>query len=184
VSVAALDQDLVARCVAGQRVAWRELHQNHHARVARVLRRLGVPPTEIDDCSQEVFVQVFRYVARFERRADFATWLYRICIGQASRYRRSRLPQLLRWLTASPPEVSTLGPDWSEREAARRVGCALDRLKPADRIALVLYEFEGLSGEQIAQVTASPVATVWRRLHHARRDFEKWLLEGPMEGRA
>jgi RNA polymerase sigma-70 factor (ECF subfamily) len=180
----AADGDLIDRCIAGETQAWRELHRAYHGQVVRLLNRLGLPPAEVEDASQEVFVRVFRALARFEKRADLGTWVYRIVVNEAVRYRRSRVPRLLRWLVPEPPEVAGSGPELSESEAARRVRRALAELTPAHRIALVLYEFEGLSGEQIARVTDSPVATVWRRLHYARREFESWFREGPMEGKS
>ena len=180
----ATDEDLIDRCVAGERQAWRELHRAYHDRVVRLLNRLGLPPAEIEDASQEVFVQVFRALARFEKRADLGTWIYRIAVSQAARYRRSRVPRFLRWLVPEPAEAGHVsGPELSEAEAVRRVRRTLAQLKPAHRTALVLFEFEGLSGEQIAEVTGSPMATVWRRLHYARREFESCFREGPMEGK-
>ena len=180
----ATDDDLIDRCVAGEAQAWRELHRTYHGQVVRLLNRLGLPPAEAEDAAQEVFVQVFRALARFEKRAELGTWIYRIAVGQAGRYRRSRIPRLLRWLVPEPPEATTAretGLD--ETEAAGRVRRALAQLSPAHRIALVLFEFEGLSGEQIAAITGSPTATVWQRLHYARREFESWLREDPMEGK-
>ena len=69
--------DLLDRCVAGDEGAWHELHHEHRPRALSFLRRLGVRPHEVDDACQEVFLQVFRYLDRFERRADFrpATYL-------------------------------------------------------------------------------------------------------------
>lgn len=178
------NDDLIDRCVAGDSQAWRDLHRAYHDQVVRLLNRLGLPPAEIEDASQEVFVQVFRGLAQFERRADLATWVYRIAVNQAGRYRRSRVPRFLRFLVPHPPEAAPVcWPEFSETEAARRARRALDQLKPAHRIALVLFEFEGLSGEQIAKVTGSPMATVWRRLHYARREFESWFRAGPLEGK-
>lgn len=182
---AADDEDLIDRCVAGETQAWRELHRAYHGQVTRVLNRLGLPPAEIEDASQEVFVQVFRALERFEKRADLRTWVYRITVNEARRFGRSRVPRFLRSLVGEPPDATdrVTGPELSETESARQVRRVLAQLKPPHRIALVLYEFEGLSGEQIAQVTGSPLATVWRRLHYARREFEGWFREGPMEGR-
>lgn len=170
---------LLDRCVAGEADAWRALHETYHGVAGAFLRKLGVPDREAEDACQEVFVQVFRYLGRFERRADFKTWLYRLCITEARRVRRrSAVAGLLRWF--SPPETAAMvtvapGAASTDAEAWRVVKAALDGMKPAHRTAFVLYEMEGLSGEQIARIEGCPVATVWRRLHHARKEFEARL---------
>jgi RNA polymerase sigma-70 factor (ECF subfamily) len=175
---------LVDRCVGGDEGAWRALHRDFQPQAARFLRRLGVPPAEADDLCQEVFIQVFRYLPRFQGRADFRTWLFKLCISQANRRRRSRagfwtgLGAIQRW--RAPDLTRTAGPEWSVEEMARRAQQALERMKPAHRQAFVLFELEGLSGEEVARVLDCPVATVWRRLSCARREFEGLVKEGPL----
>jgi RNA polymerase sigma-70 factor, ECF subfamily len=176
----ALPARLVDRCVDGDEDAWRALHRDFQPQAARFLRRLGVPAAEADDLCQEVFIQVFRYLRRFEGRADFRTWLFKLCISQANRRRRSR-----SWLAAfgervSPVSAPMAAPEWSVEEMAHRAQQALDRMKPAHRQAFVLFELEGLSGEEVGRVLNCRVSTVWRRLSYARREFESWVEEGPL----
>jgi RNA polymerase sigma-70 factor (ECF subfamily) len=138
------------------------------------VRRLGVPAAEVDDVCQDVFVQMFRYLASFEHRSDLKTWIYKLCLSQAARLRRrAKLRQAIAWIlrTQAPP-AQTAGHDWSEAEAQRRVHATLALMKEIHRSVFVLYEIEGLSGEEIAQVTGLPHGTVRRRLHDARREFE------------
>ena len=145
---------------------------------------MGVAPDDIDDVCQEVFVQVYRYLATFESRADVRTWLYRICLSQAGRLRRrARVTRLVASLFpkgdmqgAEPSE----GPGISDHEAQRRVRFALDRLGDKHRAVLLLFEVEGLSGEEIAKVMECPVATVWSRLHYARRSFTEAVEDGDL----
>jgi RNA polymerase sigma-70 factor, ECF subfamily len=176
-------QTLVARCEVGDRQAWRELHQRYQPIVASFLRHMGVSPDEIEDASQEVFVQVFRYLARFEERADLKTWIYKLCITQAGRLRRrARVAAALDWvLGARTPAPTGGGLDWSDAEAHRRLAAALDQMKPIHRHVFVLYELEGLSGEEVAAAAGLPSSTVRRRLHHARQEFEA-ALQGLGEG--
>ena len=72
------------------------------------------------------------------------------------------------------------GPEWSVEEMANRAQQALDRMKPAHRQAFVLFELEGLSGEEVGRVLNCRVSTVWRRLSYARREFESFVEEGPL----
>ena len=176
-------RSLVHRCVAGERQAWRELHRRYQPMAASFLSHLGVPPNEREDACQEVFVQVFRYLARFEHRADLKTWIYKLCLSQAGRVRRrAKVAAALRWLLLAPPqEEGAVGHDWNEAEVQRRVQAALGRMKPIHRDVFVLYELEGLSGAEVAEVTGLPFATVRRRLHHARQEFEACIEGEPRE---
>jgi RNA polymerase sigma-70 factor (ECF subfamily) len=164
------DDALVARCVTGDQLAWRDLYGVYYPIAGAFLRKLGVRPDELDDATQEVFVQLFRYLPRFRGEAQLKTWLYKLCLTQARRTRRWRALSgtLQRWFGS---EEATTSLEFSATAARERVEHALDQLNQGERLVLVLYEFEGLSGEEIASIAGCPVATVWRRLHYARPRF-------------
>src|SRR5215472_11472994 len=63
----------------------------HADQVYGALRRFGLDPAEADEVAQEVFVRAWRGLGRFEERARFSTWLYRIAFNEAQR-RLSRRP--------------------------------------------------------------------------------------------
>jgi RNA polymerase sigma-70 factor (ECF subfamily) len=177
---AAVKADLIDRCLAGDRRAWDELHRRSRPQALAFLRRLGVGPREAEDACQEVFLQIVRYLARFERRADFSTWLYKLCISQAGRLRRrSALLRPLSWLGlvegAGPPE-------WSDSRAAALVERALQALGPQHRAVFVLYELEGLPTAEVAAAVGCPGATVRRQLQEARRRFERFVRDEPLGG--
>jgi RNA polymerase sigma-70 factor (ECF subfamily) len=139
---------------------------------------MGISASELDDACQEVFVQIFRYLARFEQRANFRTWLYKLCLSQASRVRRrGRVNQALDWLLGrdSSNRGAAVEPEWSASMTAQRVRQALDQMKPTHKEVFVLFELEGLEGEEIARILHCPHATVRRRLHYARQEFETLL---------
>lgn len=179
-------QTLRSRCIDGEQPAWRVLHAQYHPVARAFLRRLGVPPGDLEDACQDVFVQVFRYLARFEARAEFKTWLYKLCISQAGRVRRRRLlgAALDRVLGNTNP-AATLADEqeWSESEVQRRVHAALASLKEIHRTVFVLFELEGLSGDEIARITRLPLGTVRRRLHDARAGFAAALEQGRLRWR-
>ncbi len=170
--------DLLDRCVAGSPSAWRGLHQRYHRSALSVLRRLGVPPSHLEDACQEVFVDVFRYLPRFRREADFRTWLYRICLSRARvTRRRARMWSLFSRVS---PEVGLepIQQPFDEGQASRQLATAIERLSEAERAVFVLFELEGLSGQDIAEIIQRPQATVFRRLHDARKRFTAVLEEG------
>ena len=172
---------LVSRCVSGDAEAWRSLHRAYHPIAAAFLRKMGVKDGDLEDACQEVFVQMFRYLPTFRGQSELKTWLYRLCITEAGNVRRrfrlaDSVRRLLRRELAARPAVS--GPGLSDEAARRRVEAALATLKEGERTVFVLYEMEGLAGEQIAEIAGCPVATVWRRLHYARRTFQAALAQG------
>jgi RNA polymerase sigma-70 factor, ECF subfamily len=174
-------EQLIQRCVAGEAGAWAELHRQYRPQALAFLRRLGVRPREAEDACQEVFLQIVRYLARFEGRADFRTWLYKLCISQAERLRRSRwrvvLLEPLAWLRRAAPAAEL---PCSPARAVALVEGALGTLSLRQRTVLVLFELEGLPTADIARLLDCPAATVRRQLHEARRAFEAYLREGPL----
>lgn len=167
---------LVSRCVAGDEGAWASLYARHSRTIAHVLRRLGVPPDALDDALQEVFLQAFRSLDGFRGEAAVRTWLYRLAVTQARRSRDKarfarRIRQLLTLEVASDTELC----DGQPGQAERVLHAALERLTVLEREAFVLYELEGQSGAELAAIFGCPEATVYRRLHDARKKFQSFV---------
>ncbi len=177
---ASVEDALVELCQQGNTDAWRTLHRRYYPTVAAFLRRLGVREHDLEDALQEVFLQTFRSLSQFRGDAQLKTWLYRLCITQARRIRRrARVTEALRRaLSLLPPESLTSKPGLCEESARRRVEAALAKLSDTERVVLVLYEMEGVPGKEISQILDCPEATVWRRLHYARRAFRTALGVG------
>ncbi|HSC87391.1 MAG TPA: RNA polymerase sigma factor [Polyangiaceae bacterium] len=175
-SVAALSDAALAQYVEGDDFAWTQLYAVHGQTARSFLRRLGVPSESLDDACQEVFLEVFRYLGRFRGESSFKTWLYRLCITQARRFRRRRhvIDTLGRLLSWEPPSYASSKSLDSDR-AEQLVEGALNQLNEGERLVFVLYELEGASGSEIASVAACPEATVWRRLHYARKKFTEYV---------
>jgi RNA polymerase sigma-70 factor, ECF subfamily len=127
----------------------------------------------------EVFLVAQRRLPEFRGDAKPSTWLFRITdlVVRAQR----RKARMRTWLgrrfaedrdSTSPGSVQ-ISPveDLVERERAALVYRALDALGEKYRSLFVLYELEGLSGEEIAGLTGVKLATVWVRLHRARARF-------------
>jgi RNA polymerase sigma-70 factor, ECF subfamily len=174
---------LVLDCVRGDRSAWRRLHQRYHPVSVAFLRRLGVSEADLEDATQEVFLEMFRYLPRFRGSAELTTWLYRLCITQARRSRRRRrVAQAIQQLLLMTPVESWISsPAFSENLARKRIEDALKQLSEAERSVFVLYEMEGLPGKQIAEILGCKEATLWRRLHYARKRFLEAFEPGQAE---
>jgi RNA polymerase sigma-70 factor (ECF subfamily) len=175
----AREREMVRRCVEGDTTAWRTLYDRHFPDVERLVFSLGIVDAEADDICQEIFVIIYKNLARFRGEARLSTWIYRLATREAIRFARRR--RLVRGLTElfARDKGDTRPADWSESEAGRRhyLRQLLDRLPPERRLALVLYEIEGVPVSEIARISDCAENTVWTRLHRARTELEKLAKE-------
>jgi RNA polymerase sigma-70 factor, ECF subfamily len=154
------------------------LYAEHGESVARWALRLGGPELEAADAVQEVFAIAAERLPYFRGESKIATWLYGITENVVRQTRRRE--RMRRWFLGREKRDVHL-PDTGPSEAIERrqsnalVYRALDRLREPYRSALILFEIEELSGEQIAELKRCKVATVWVWLHRARAQFLEQL---------
>jgi RNA polymerase sigma-70 factor (ECF subfamily) len=173
------ERELVRRCVGGDTAAWRALYARHFPDVERLLWALGIADAEADDLCQEIFLIIYRHLGRFRGEARLSTWIYRLATREAIRFaRKRRLRRALADLFARERRALAVSDGW-EGAAGRRhyLRQLLARLAPERRLALVLYEIEGLPVSEIARIAACAENTVWTRLHRARAELEKIARE-------
>jgi RNA polymerase sigma-70 factor (ECF subfamily) len=154
------------------------IYREHGATVERWAARLGGPEADLKDLVQDTFVLVERYLPRFRDECDLTTWLYRLT--QTAVSRRRRRERRSRWLGASAEPVSldalaspAPGPEehLASKQAQRLVYQVLDGLSERDRSVLILFELEGLSGEEVAGLIGLETRSLWMTLHRARQRF-------------
>jgi RNA polymerase sigma-70 factor (ECF subfamily) len=148
----------------------------------RWVSRLGGPSIDAEDAVQEVFLKVHLLAPSFRPdRARTTTWLYRIT-ENVVRHRR-RKERWRRWLLGDASDVAsrTASPALAADELLARGQTharfyrVLDGMNERYRTVLILFELEGHSGEELAELLGAKTATVWVWLHRARADFLKRL---------
>ena len=145
--------------------------------------RMGGPLVDPEDVAQEVMMVVHARLPEFRHEAQLTTWLFKTTQNIAARHRRRE--RLRRWVFGMPlgyaAELQAHGPsaleEMERREAAAEVYSALDQLAEKYRSIVILFEIEGLSGEEIASLTGLNLATVWVHLHRGRQKFKAHYRE-------
>lgn len=140
--------------------------------------RLGGPLVDAEDVAQEVMMVAHARLPEFTHEAQLTAWLFRTTQNIAARHRRRERRR--RWLCGMPldyaAELQARGPSVLEelerREAAAEIYSALDKLSEKYRSVVILFEIEGLSGEEIAALTSTNLATVWVHLHRGRQKLK------------
>jgi len=174
------ERQLVRRAQKGDKVAFETLVQRHRHRVFAVARGILKRQEDVEDIAQQVFVKAYFSLKRFDQRAAFSTWLYKITVNECWDVLRKRKARPLvyeadfseeqsRQYTAPEREASK-APDASDRMALReQLENMLSQLDKRDRAMLVLKEVEGFSVEEIAESMGLNANTVKVRLFRARR---------------
>lgn len=151
-----------------------EVYREHFRFVWRALRRLGIPESDAQDATQEVFMVVHRKLSDFEGRSQMTTWLFGICLRVVrNRKRKSSNRYEIQDETVAERPDDTANPDaeTERRRGLARLEAILESIDLDQRVVFILFELEGMSGEEIAELLQIPPATVHSRLRLARESF-------------
>jgi RNA polymerase sigma-70 factor, ECF subfamily len=182
------DRELVRRAQGDDKEAYEELVRRHQQRVLAVASGILRRHEDVEDIAQQVFVKAYFSLKRFDGRAAFSTWLYRITLNECwDLLRKKKVRPLLyesdlseeqAQRVASAENSDGAGPDIRQRlETQQRVERLLAGLDERDRLMLMLKEVQGFSIEEIAEVLELNANTVKVRLFRARRRVVKAAKE-------
>lgn len=174
------DRELVRRAQAQDKEAFEELVRRHQHRVFAVAGGILRQREDVEDIAQQVFVKAYFSLKRFDQRAAFSTWLYKITVNECwDLLRKKKVRPLVYESELSEEQARQLGasdagaargPDISDRlQARQRVERLLQGLDERDRTMLILKEVEGFAVEEIAEILDLNANTVKVRLFRARR---------------
>jgi len=148
------DAELMARLAAGDTAALGELAERHQDRILSLSYRVLRDWDKAEDVAQEAFLRVYRSARHYQPKALFTTWLYRIvanlCLDEQRRAARTTAPleEVAPEATAAPQENTA-----EKKEIAELVKAAIDSLPDRQRMAVILHRYDGLTHEQICEVT-------------------------------
>jgi RNA polymerase sigma-70 factor (ECF subfamily) len=174
---------LVNRARLGDDRAFETLVKHYQSRIYNHVARMVQDPSEAEDLAQETFVRAYQALSRFRGESSFQTWLYRIASNlaiDASRRRKRR-----EWQTVSLDEPiaedesplareladstsRTPGEEVASGALKDQVWSAIGELSDKLRPVVILYDLQGLSYDEIAQLLGCPLGTVKSRLFNAR----------------
>lgn len=180
------EQNLIDLALKGDEAAFARLYNRYHNQVYGFCSRLLRGKYDVEDAVQQVFLEAWRSLARFEGRSLFSTWLTKIAIHTCLSFHRKSGRMVLS--TAEGPDIydqvtellwgqSQKYPDeeifLSEKKAM--VNKLLSRMTPKKKVVFMLSDMQGMTAPEISAILKIPDATVRTRLFHARREFCSWI---------
>lgn len=175
---------VLARARQGDSDAFRVLVERHSRNAFRLAHRLTGNEQDAEDVVQESFIRAYRQLGRFESRANFGTWLYRIvanCSVDLIRVRQSRRDQSRAESLDEAADIASNAAPGPERlarsaEIERHVASALSQLSPLERAAFTLRHYEGRSIDEIGRMlglgTSATKHSVFRAVRKLRAALE------------
>ncbi len=167
--------------VAAEPLDFRSIYERWFGEVSRWIRAMGGPEADREDLVQDVFLVVHRRLPDFDGQ-NVAGWLYQIARHRVRDFRRLLWVKHLLFgsvpLSDSLPKGGASPAESLETSEKRRtLERLLAKLNESERAALVLFEIDGYSGEEIAQIQGVPLNTVWARIHKARKKLQAALAK-------
>ena len=173
------DEALMLAYAAGSAGAFEQLYQRHRRKLYAYLGKLCGSAAATDEVFQETWLRVVDARQRYRADAPFGAWLYRIAQRLAIDLLRKTRPQVavdevVTQLVASEPDPAALS---IALEDQARLQAALDELPHEQRAAVLLQSQEGMSLEQIAQISEVGRETIKSRLRYAMNRLRASLVK-------
>jgi len=183
------DAELVKKAQSGDMQAFDQLITKHRAKIYAMILKMVKNDADAWDLSQDAFVKAWHALPKFEARAQFSTWLFRISHNVVYDWMRKRrilsegeLNDEIFDSDRIDPNARTspqqhTRPDEAMVQAERRkqINDAIAKLSPNHREVILLREVQGLDYKEIAEATGATMGTIMSRLHHARKKLQSHL---------
>lgn len=178
---AGADWRVVARVQAGDVAAFDQLIVKYRTRVYATIYHMTSNREDAADLTQDAFIKAFQSINRFHGQSSFFTWLYRIAVNSAlSHIRRNKLRSFFSFdKFHEDAKVAEVIDNLTDRkdverevfvsELQEKLNEAMQKLSIPHRTVVTLFEIDGLSHEEIADIMECSVGTVRSRLHYAKQ---------------
>ncbi len=175
------DFELAQRAAAGDGVAFEELYRRHYRRVYALTLRMMGNPTEAEDMTQDVFLQLFNKVGMFRGDSAFTTWLHRMSVNQVLMHfrKKSTRSELLTDEGETPVQIVQGTANPGAMPVIDRISLerALNELPVGYRTVFVLHDIEGYEHYEVAQMLGIAEGTSKSQLHKARLKLRQLIKQ-------
>ncbi len=171
------EQEAIRQCQAGNSAGLGALFELHHLSVFRtsfgIVRRIDLA----EDVTQQVFIELFTAIKRYDLRRPFPPWLHRIAVHRSLDELRRRKDRDVPIEAAGELPSPSTSPEQAAEESELRANIreALGALEPNHRAAVVLRYYQGFSEAEMAVALGCRRGTVKSRVHYALRRLREIL---------
>lgn len=182
-----MEKQLIKNIVNGDPIAFQNLVEDHQDRVFNTCYGFVHNNEDADDLSQEVFIEVYRSIHKFNLESKISTWIYRIAVNKSLDFIKKQ-KRIKRWgnIIKINTESDALKDEWlghsetpdtelENKERIQIMNNAIEKLAPNQKTAFTLNKYEDLSYKEIAEIMETSVSSVESLLHRAKKNLQKLL---------
>jgi len=177
------EDELIIHSKDGNLDAFNQLVERYQQQVYNIALRMLGSPQDAEDTTQDIFVQAWKAIGSF-RGQNFRAWLFRIASNACTDVIRSKKSRKADSLDAIFPEYNPLpsaieSPEEQvmREEVSQLIARQLLYLSEDQRLVITLADLQGLSYEEISQITGSSLGTVKSRLNRGRSNLRDLLMK-------
>jgi RNA polymerase sigma-70 factor (ECF subfamily) len=180
------EAEVVKLAQQGDAAAFERIYRSHSRKVYALCLRMAGNPTDAEDLTQDVFLQLFRKIGTFRGESAFSTWLHRMSVNIVlMRFRKKPKAETSLDTITNPDEESGRppeefgGPDLQLNGVIDRVAlqAAINALAPGYRTMFVLHVIQGYKHEEIARMFGCTPGNSKSQTHKARIQLRELLLK-------
>ena len=171
------DGELVLRVAQKDRSAYRTLVERHLDKCVKVAERVLGNRQDAEDVVQEACLKIWNEAGRWQPRAKFSTWLYRVVVNGCLDHRRKKIPATEDGLEFIIDETIGADEKMIVEERVKRVKRALQELPERQRVAIVLSYYEGFSNQEAADVMDILLGAFQQLLFRAKQRLKEGLID-------
>lgn len=173
------EEELVSKIIKGDELAFEELFNQYQLKILNLCYAMLHNREEAEDLTQEVFLEIFRSLNKFQNRCKLSTWIYRIAVNKT--INQTKKNKLRRFFSIDSNDALIVSSfehtDWSleEKQYNTYLHQALEKLPTKQKQAFILYSYDGLVQKEIAEIMNCSLQSVEVLVHRARKSLQRHI---------
>lgn len=172
------DYELIENCLDGKQEAFSELVSRYKRLIYSVVYNMIKDKQEVSDISQEVFIKIYKSLARYNPDYKFSTWSVKIttnlCLDILRKKKIDSIP--IEEIESVSSGVPTPEDKYIDKERSIRIKKAIEELPEKYKTPIILFHQNGLSYSEMTEILGEPMTIIKNRLYRARLMLKEKLL--------
>lgn len=174
-----IEEQIVSSIAAGDQQAFEILFNEYHLKILNLSYAMLHDRDEAEDLTQEVFLEVYRSIGKFQYKSQLSTWIYRIAINKTiNQIKKNKLRRFFSMDNSEVLKASSFEhSDWTlkDKQYNDYLHKALDRLPTKQKQAFILFTYDQLPQKEIAEIMNCSLQSVEVLVFRARKSIQKYI---------